>query len=310
MAYDFSGYPRGWFIVGFSDEYRPGTVRKLRYFGQDLICYRGESGRILIRDGHCPHLGAHLGAGGDVVGDDIICPFHRWRFAADGPCVEIPYCDQPIPKRATLKTWESRELNGMIYLWYHPEGDGPDFDTPILPIHESAQWLPWKHSILEIKTHSKEIIENVVDRAHFAPIHNTHIDVFENAFEGEKAIQFNKGTAYPRGGGTDHFELTATYYGPGYQISEMKGFLHSLLVNAHTMIDESTLHLRFGVSLQAGEDPAKLEQYAQAYIDNLTTGFHEDIQIWENKTYREHPLLCASDGPIMKLRKWYAQFYA
>ena len=34
------------------------------------------------------------------------------------------------------------------------------------------------------------------------------------------------------------------------------------------------------------------------------------MAIWENKTYREVPLLCADDGPIMKLRKWYAQFFA
>jgi 3-ketosteroid 9alpha-monooxygenase subunit A len=41
----------------------------------------------------------------------------------------------------------------------------------------------------------------------------------------------------------------------------------------------------------------------------LKLGFHQDIAIWENKLFREVPVLCDGDGPIMKLRKWYAQFY-
>ncbi|MDE0882587.1 MAG: 3-ketosteroid-9-alpha-hydroxylase, partial [Myxococcota bacterium] len=88
------------------------------------------------------------------------------------------------------------------------------------------------------------------------------------------------------------------------------GVLHSMLINAHTMIDEQTLDLRFGVRLKTSKNAEKTKRIAAAYIENLTQGFLEDVAIWENKTYREVPLLCADDGPIMKLRKWYAQFFA
>jgi hypothetical protein len=36
----------------------------------------------------------------------------------------------------------------------------------------------------------------------------------------------------------------------------------------------------------------------------------QDVPIWENKRYRERPILCEGDGPIMQYRKWAAQFYA
>jgi len=36
----------------------------------------------------------------------------------------------------------------------------------------------------------------------------------------------------------------------------------------------------------------------------------QDIPIWENKLYRERPLLSEADGPIMQYRRWYRQFYA
>jgi 3-ketosteroid 9alpha-monooxygenase subunit A len=69
--------------------------------------------------------------------------------------------------------------------------------------------------------------------------------------------------------------------------------------------------LRFGVLLKSvGGDEAKTKKFAEFYAENLRLGFHQDIQIWENKKYRDAPVLCDGDGPIMKLRNWYAQFYA
>ena len=305
----FQGYPRGWFIVAFSDELAPGAMTSLQYFGQRMVLYRAEDGSVHCLDAFCPHLGADIAAGGKVIGRTVQCPFHEWRFGENGDCVEIPYCAK-IPKGAALKRWTVRELNGMIYLWHCPLNEEPAFDIPVLPIHESDEWLPWSHHKIRIKTHSKEIVENVVDVAHFGPIHGTHVDVFENEFVDHMAIQRTKGIAYPRGGGVDNFELEATYYGPGYQISDMRGYMHSLLVNAHTMIDENTLDLRFGVSIKPTGKADKDEKIKQMYVDNLTTGFLEDVQIWENKTYREQPLLCAADGAITRLRRWYAQFYS
>ena len=296
-------------MVGFSDEYAPGQVQKLQYFDRALVAFRGDDGTLRLLDGFCPHLGAHLGAGGTVEGNCIRCPFHRWKFAADGRCVEIPYSDAPIPKKARLHPWEVRERDGMIYLWYHPDGGAPEFEPPSLDL-DGGLWSPWRHHKIRIATHSREIVENVVDIAHFSPVHGTEIDFFENEFNGVQAIQRNRGVAYPRGGGKDRFELEATYYGPGVQISEMRGILSSRLVNAHTMVDKDCLDLRFAVSLRGDADDAQVAALADRYIANLTAGFLEDVAIWENKTYRAAPVLCADDGPIIKLRRWYEQFFA
>lgn len=306
----FDGFPRGWFMVAFSDELPVGGVVQLNYFGDAQVAYRGEDGTVRIKDGFCPHLGAHLGAGGTVDGNDIVCPFHHWRFdGASGQCTHIPYCDREPPKKARLESYPTVERNGLVYVWFDPAGGVPDYEPPELPVREADGWMPWRHSKMRIKTHSREIVENVVDVGHFQPVHGTHVETFVNEFEGIRAVQRTKGVAYPRGGGKDRFEVEATYYGPGFQISDMRGYLHAYLVNAHTMIDEETLDLRFGVALRAGDDPERVAAIADMYVDNLTTGFLEDVAIWENKRYREVPMLCAGDGPIMKLRKWYAQFY-
>ena len=73
-AHTLSGYPRGWFAVCFSDDLPVGKSLPLRYFGQDLVAFRGEDGVPHILEAYCAHMGAHLGVGGKVEGCAIRCP--------------------------------------------------------------------------------------------------------------------------------------------------------------------------------------------------------------------------------------------
>src|SRR5690606_2252178 len=58
--FPFTAYPSGWFVVATSEELVPGQLLSLRYFGRELVAFRGESGKPSVIDAHCPHLGAHL----------------------------------------------------------------------------------------------------------------------------------------------------------------------------------------------------------------------------------------------------------
>jgi 3-ketosteroid 9alpha-monooxygenase subunit A len=209
-----------------------------------------------------------------------------------------------VPPRACIKTWTVRERNGFVFLWHDRFDRPPSYEIPEIAEHGDPGWTGWTHSLMTIKTHPREIIENVADSGHFPAVHGTHLEQFDNEFVDHVAIQRSAGVAYPRGGGSDRFKLTATYYGPAYQVTEMDSFIRNRMVNAHTPIDESTLHLRFGVMLE--KNAAK---YADVYRDNLTLGFGEDVQIWENKLWRDRPMLCDGDGAIGALRRWYRQFY-
>lgn len=303
------GFPRGWFMVAFSDEVKVGDIVSMKYFNRSLMCWRGEDGQVRIQDAHCPHLGADISAGGKVIGNAVQCPFHHWCFDGTGECVEIPYTDR-IPKNAAIKTWKVVERNGMIYLWFHPHEAAPDFEVPVIEEWGLDKgWTAWRHSKIEIKTHSREVVENVVDIGHFQPVHGTHVETFENEFKDHIAVQRNTGIAYPRGGGSDKYKLEATYYGPGFQFTHMQGYLDAMLINAHTMVEDNLMSLRFGVSIKARQGEVITEEIKDKYIKNLTVGFLEDVQIWENKVYHTVPLLCAGDGPIGKLRRWYGQFY-
>jgi 3-ketosteroid 9alpha-monooxygenase subunit A len=305
---ELGGFATGWFVVATADELPPGGVLPLRYFGQKLVAFRGESGAVNVLDGYCPHLGADLGIGGVVVGESIRCPFHAWRFDGAGTCVEIPYA-RKIPPRACIRTWTVREQSGLIFVWHDRLGRPPSYEIPVIAEHGTPEWTGWTMNQATIKTQPREIVENVADRGHFPTVHGTQIEQFDNEFIDHMAVQHSAGVAYPRGGGSDRFKLKATYYGPAYQVTEMESFLPNRLINCHTPIDEQSLILRFGVMLRKVGDDARMARYADAYVKNLMVGFAEDIQIWENKLWRDRPMLCDGDGPIGALRRWYRQFY-
>ncbi len=54
-------------------------MKALHNFGVDLVLFRTESGKAVGTDPYCPHLGAHLGYGGQIEGETIRCPFHHWN---------------------------------------------------------------------------------------------------------------------------------------------------------------------------------------------------------------------------------------
>ena len=321
-------YPRGWFIIGGSEDYPAGEVKPIKYFGQEMVAFRGEDGQVIVLDAFCPHLGAHLGFGGKVEGNTLRCPFHAWRFDAKGQCVEIPYAKK-IPQRACTRGCLTQEVSGLVFIWHDPQGKEPDYEIPAMPEFGKEGWTGWNLNRLEIKTHPREIIENVADSAHFFYVHNlVELDLFENIYEGHTATQIMKGR-----GPASEIETRATYYGPAFQYTWMSSIVESRLVNTNTPIDENTVHLWFGVMIQIGDftpediekinvsleivglkgqfelTPDNLSMVQDAIISATRQGYYDDVNIWEHKLYRTQPVLCDGDGPLNKLRKWYSQFY-
>src|SRR6476620_3932677 len=91
-------FATGWYLVSWSADLEAGKPMPLQYFGKHLVlCRRADGGAVLL-DAFCPHLGAHLGHGGRVEGDEIVCPFHAWRFGTSGKCTAVPYASR-IPPR-------------------------------------------------------------------------------------------------------------------------------------------------------------------------------------------------------------------
>ena len=168
--------PFGWYALEYSEKLAAGDVKPLYYFGRDIVLFRTESGAAKVVDAYCPHLGAHLGHGGEVRGENIACPFHGWQFDGDGVCREVPYAKQIPPKivdTQTLGAYPVVERNKMIWAWYHPEGIAPSFEVDEFAEFHSPDWSDIDVYDWQIDTILQEAGENAADVAHFMYVHSS-----------------------------------------------------------------------------------------------------------------------------------------
>ena len=306
--FPFPSTPDGWFQVAYSEELSAGAVLPLKYFGRDLVLFRTESGEARVLDAHCPHLGAHLGHGGKVCGEDIVCPFHAWRFDGQGQCTAVPYA-QKIPPKATLRPWTLREVNGLILIWFHGEGSAPAWDVPMLPEYQAPDWTPYVTRRWKIRTHNQEMAENSEDSAHFLDLHGTQ-GMPESTAESKghvfHAVSKTKMRAY---GTMIDGLIDVQAFGFGFTLTRFTGLVETLLISSVTNIDPETVDVRFTFTVKKAPNEEITNMVGTKFRQEVERQLEADIPIWENKIYVTPPLLCDGDGPIGLYRKWCKQFY-
>ncbi|MEV6421282.1 Rieske 2Fe-2S domain-containing protein [Streptomyces sp. NPDC051662] len=316
--------PRGWFCIGFTDEVRPGQVLTRRFVDQDVVVYRTQAGLLRVVDPYCPHLGAHLGVGGRVDGEDLVCPFHAFAFSPDGTCVRTGYGTRP-PK-ARLGHLEIREKHGMILAWYDPTG-GPTFEVPEL---DTEGFSPLVHTIAELPTHPQEMAENGVDTGHISVLHGAVIpDTPVYRFEGP--TMYGRSTMRIKIPYVPWGSVTTTYEGEVHGLGYMFAVIHlprlgpALRIWAlPTVVGPWRIQLRCAASFALplpGWLPSQLNRDAllaastwlcryglHVTLNSLVLG--PDTPIWHTKQYQSAPRLAEGDGPIGRYRRWARQFYS
>lgn len=316
-------FPRGWFMVAESAKVtdKPQAVH---FFGQEFALYRGKaSGKVVLLDAYCPHMGTHLARNstsyvvhdGAVDGDSIRCPYHAWRFGADGQCNHIPYSDGPIPPLAKVRSWPVAESMGAVFVWHDPEGGAPDWDVPFIKQWDDPSWVRWTFDDLgQVNCHTQEIVDNISDAAHFGPVHGSQTRFFENEFRGHLAIQRMGGghrTLTTAGG--PMLVTEAIYHGPSVLITSMTGTHDSYIFIAHTPVDDGSAHVWHallvkspsGAKVATEADVPVARQYQAAAL----AAFAQDFEVWTHKRACIRGIFLPSDGPFRKQRAWYRQFY-
>ncbi|MGB0920327.1 MAG: Rieske 2Fe-2S domain-containing protein [Alphaproteobacteria bacterium] len=306
-------YPRGWFVVCLSDEVNNETPTPLHFFGTKYLAFRNTKNEVVILDGLCPHMGSEIAVGGVVDGDGVRCPFHFWHYDETGKCDDIPYAKR-IPPQAKLNQYPAAEKNGLIFMWHDPLAGEPDYEIPDIAEWNEPNWIKWSPVTFTVKTHAREIIDNIADKAHFDPVHGSIVETFDVSFDGHTATQVQSGghkTLAMEGGGKLH--TSATYHGPGYLLTDMTGMMGSKMLVAHTPITvegNGEVRVWYGLMVDTmGVDTPEMKEGAAMFTESGREAFWQDVAIWEAKATINKPLLCDGDGPIMKAREWYAQFY-
>jgi nitrite reductase/ring-hydroxylating ferredoxin subunit len=289
--------PNGWFIVCPSAQLDDGEIKRVHYFGRELVLFRTEAGVPRLVNAYCAHLGANLAVGGRVEGDGIRCPFHGWCYdGGSGRCTDIPYTESDrIPTRAQIRAFPTVERNQMIWAWHHLEGKDPFYEVPDVPEFSDETWSEPSCREFTIATCCQEMAENNHDFAHFKYVHGSDDIPWDT-----QAIVSDQ--PYKRAEAPNGFVRES--FGLGLGVLRMPGAF--TFISSTTPVDEEHVHVRWiFVTPRASGDGAS-EQLGDLFL----TGVSQDIPIWENKAYMERPVLAKEEAGILEHRKWCQQFYS
>ena len=320
--FPYTSQPTGWFQLGWSQDFPLSQTVPLRFFDQDLVAYRGESGAVHLFDAYCPHLGAHLGHGGKVDGDDIICPFHAWRYDCQGCNVDIPYSTRKSTANR-LNRWHTAEDVGIVYFWHDENRIPPQWDIP-RPVDDAARYYPmfpegartWR-----LRMFPQLVPENAVDFSHFAVTHGASptprllsVDSDGPVFRSQLGMLWGgkaKRTWLTPDGPVDGI-LQTEIYGMGLNVARFLGTDGTVSLVGCTPLDGEYVrfHMSNWVSRLPGDDGDELPPVVHRRLEEQFKQAEADHAIWENQRYvRNPPTVPEETEGYRLLRSWARRFY-
>jgi nitrite reductase/ring-hydroxylating ferredoxin subunit len=315
-------FPSGWFHVATTSSLERGDVRSVRRNGRELVAFRTETGKAVVTDAHCPHLGAHLAHGGTVEGETLRCPFHGFRWDAEGRCVATPYAHGVCPK-SRLGTYPSDERHGFVFAYFG--GGSPTFSLPPMSLDG---WSSVRARTLTLRGHVEDVAENGVDYGHFAAVHRySRLADPYFAIDGatlHTRFGFDRQNPFVPALGAVSAVFDTVICGLGYSVTDLRvealGVHYKLFLLA-SQIDDERFEFTIGATsegLPAWTRRGPLALLPLRKIDDVVVRFmlgtivHDVLQdepIWAHRRRVERPDLVPGDGPIAKFRAWARQFY-
>jgi 3-ketosteroid 9alpha-monooxygenase subunit A len=314
--------PTGWFQIGWSGEVPPSGVKPVRYFGHEIVLFRGEGGTLYAVDAYCRHLGAHLGYESKVVGECVACPYHGWQWGGDGANTLVP--NQERSTRAKLGSWTVREQYGLIWMWHDPLGGPPragwhfpdpfqDFDE--VPGRAEDYFEAYPQAIVNKPgepVHPELILENSADCAHFQFTHSAAETPQQDWFRTEGTRWWSRMSFLSPKTKQPSLRLYNANTGIGVTAAMFDSAKqHYRLVLTATPVDDHLSDLRVSYFLpRNGATGDTLPPHHQAFAAQVEELFEQDARIWRHQAFVQKPVYAAADrAGYRALRRWCEQFF-
>jgi phenylpropionate dioxygenase-like ring-hydroxylating dioxygenase large terminal subunit len=167
-----------WIAVAHSHEVTGDPVRVM-VLGQPWVLVRLGATVRAFAD-RCPHRLAPLSAGA-IVGDELQCAYHGWRFGTDGRATAVPALGDAatLPPRACLTAPHGvAEHLGLVWIAV----DEPRSPLPELVGFDTAGFRQGVCDTVRTPVSAMQLIDNFMDAAHFPFVHAATFGV-DGAFD-------------------------------------------------------------------------------------------------------------------------------
>ena len=176
-----------WYIACRSADLRSRPLART-ILGHPIVLFRDPSHAPAVVIDRCAHRQMQLSRG-TVSNGAIECPYHGWRYAADGRCVSVPsLSDLPVVR---IRSWRAVEQDGYVWV-YGGEGD-PSCEPFRFPHCGDRRWTTFRFAT-RFEAGAFSCLENFLDVPHTAYVHRGWFRS-RKAREVQATVRVEKATA-------------------------------------------------------------------------------------------------------------------
>jgi len=161
-----------WYFAMPSASLEAGRLVARTLLGEPVVFGRAKDGTVFALRDICPHRGIPL-SDGRMIGGEVECCYHGWRFGADGVCTAIPSLvegqDMDI-SRIRVRRYPISEAQGCIWIFMASNAASDPPPAPLLP--EIAD-QPRLIETLEFPCHVDHAVVGLMDPAHGPFVHRS-----------------------------------------------------------------------------------------------------------------------------------------
>jgi phenylpropionate dioxygenase-like ring-hydroxylating dioxygenase large terminal subunit len=308
-----------WHPVASVQQLAHQPLLAVRLLGQDLLLWSAPAGAgVQAWQDLCLHRGTRLSTG-TLQDGCVVCPYHGWRYNADGLCISIPaHPGQVPPAKARVQAYRVQIRYGLVWVCLGTPIDEiapfPEWESPG---YASAVCGPFAH----VRANGPRLIENYLDAAHFPFVHEgvlgdprrPEIGDYEarittNGLESDPIAVYQPD---PFGGAPGKVTYTYHAYRPltAHFTKHMPAATNGMMltITPHDELDSTAWFL---VATTARTDSAKLQA---EYTPRIGAIFEEDRAIVESQRPELLPLdlqaelHLKSDRVAIAYRTWLRQ---
>lgn len=244
-------WPHVWQMAAREEEIPdPGDYVEYEIVGNSFLIIRQPDGTIKALSNACRHRGTELGKGsGRFPGNQIVCPFHGWRWKTDGVCNRVfgreGFSDNVLAE--DLKLPEAKVETWSGHVWINRDLDAEPLRKSLFPAAElldrvgvgnmRVKW--WKETI--VNCNWKLAQEAFFEGYHVMQTH-PQIYMFTQQEEDERDLLALEYTAFQNGHGRFQAGDTAESFGGGLSFDSHMDFME------------------FARLIQSGQDAMQLER--------------------------------------------------
>jgi phthalate 4,5-dioxygenase oxygenase subunit len=159
-----------WIPVVLSSELPPGgRVKRVRLLGEDLVAFRGPTGRVGLLGEFCSHRRASLYFGRNED-PGLRCVYHGWQYEPGGRCIDMPNerPESSFQDKVTHPAYPCAERGGVVWAYMgtaSPPPGLPDLEWIAVPDDQRFVSKFWQGC------NYLQALEGGVDPAHISFLH-------------------------------------------------------------------------------------------------------------------------------------------